>query len=252
MTQGSNVSISLNNASVEFPLLSAQSRSLRNRIVKTATAGQFSINDSGHHYVRGLDSVSLEIARGERVGLLGRNGAGKSTLLRVLGGIYEPTSGSATIIGKPTTLMDISLGINPEATGLQNIFLQAALMGVSKNTMKNHIDEILDFSELGDFIHLPVRTYSSGMQLRLALAVSTVSSPEILIMDEWLSVGDEAFKAKAEKKLRQLVDDANILVIATHSRELVESVCTRALLIDQGRVILDGTPTEVAAAYFTP
>lgn len=251
MTRAAETSISLLSACVTFPLLSAQSRSLRNRIVQTATAGQLGVNSDGHHFVRGLNDVSLEITRGERVGLLGRNGSGKSTLLRVLSGIYEPTSGKATVIGKPTTLMDISLGINPEATGLQNVFLQAALMGVPRKKMRERVGDIVDFSELGDFIHLPVRTYSSGMQLRLALAISTVYSPEILIMDEWLSVGDEAFRVKAEKKIRELVDGAGILIIATHSRELVESICTRAILLDQGRIVHDGPAGEVAAAYFS-
>lgn len=250
MTKARTPIISLTKASVEFSVLTPQGRSIRNDILRTATGGRFNVDNTGHRSVKALDSISLTINKGERVCLLGRNGAGKSTLLRLLSGIYEPTAGTVQINGHPTTLMDLSLGINPEATGFQNVFLRAGLMGLSRKETKAHLDEILDFSELGDYMYMPVRTYSSGMQLRLAFAVSMIARPDILILDEWLSVGDESFQVKAEKKLKQLVSEASVLVIATHSPELVEKVGTRAIVMDRGSVAADGDATEIARQYF--
>ena len=204
----------------------------------------------GRVVVKALDTISMEITEGERVGLVGHNGAGKSTLLRVFNGVYRPTSGQAVIGGSISSLIDISLGINPESTGRENVYLRGALLGLRKKDIESQFDEIANFSELGDFIEAPVRTYSSGMQLRLAFAISTVLSPEILIMDEWLSVGDESFRAKAETKLKAMVDNSKILIIASHSRDLLEKTCNRVLLLERGRVIRDGTPEEVLPHYF--
>jgi lipopolysaccharide transport system ATP-binding protein len=147
-------------------------------------------------------------------------------------------------------LIDISLGINPEATGMENIFIRGQLLGLSKKELLRKYDEIVSFTELGNFIELPVRTYSSGMHLRLAFAVSTVVRPEILLMDEWLSVGDEGFKAKAEGRLTEMVSETKILAIATHSRALVEKVCNRVIWLEHGRIKMDGPVREVVPAYF--
>ena len=171
-------------------------------------------------------------------------------MLRVLSRVYTPQSGAAKIDGRVTSLIDISLGINPEASGRENVYVRGTLLGLSKSEISEKFDEIVEFSELGDFIEMPVRTYSSGMHLRLAFAVSTVLKPEILLMDEWLSVGDESFRNKAEERLTNLVDSAKILVIATHSRELIEKTCTRAIWMEHGQVKMDGPAQEVAAAYF--
>lgn len=238
------------NVNVEFPIFNANGRSLTSRLLEVATGGRLDKDPNGRVLVRALQGINFEIVEGERVGLLGHNGAGKSTMLRVLSRVYTPQSGVARIEGQVTSLIDISLGINPEASGRENIFVRGTLLGMAKIEIAEKFDEIVEFSELGDFIEMPVRTYSSGMHLRLAFAVSTVLKPEILLMDEWLSVGDENFRTKAEERLTNLVDSAKILVIASHSRELIEKTCTRAIWMEHGQVKMDGPATEVAAAYF--
>ena len=169
---------------------------------------------------------------------------------QVLGGVYSPTSGRATIQGKVGSLIDISLGIDPEATGIENIFLRGALLGISRKYIEKELSNIIDFSELGQFVEMPVRTYSTGMHMRLAFAVSTMIRPDILLMDEWLSVGDQGFQSKAEKKLSELVSRSNILVLATHSRELVMRCCDRAIWLEHGSLVMDGNAEEVCNAYF--
>lgn len=242
--------ISFENVNVEFPIFNANGRSLTSRLLEVATGGRLDKDPNGRVLVRALQGINFEIVEGERVGLLGHNGAGKSTMLRVLSRVYTPQSGTANIDGRITSLIDISLGINPEASGRENVFVRGTLLGLSKSEITEKFEEIVEFSELGDFIEMPVRTYSSGMHLRLAFAVSTVLKPEILLMDEWLSVGDESFKNKAEERLTNLVDSAKILVIASHSRELIEKTCTRAIWLEHGQVKMDGPAKEVVAAYF--
>lgn len=243
-------SISLQNVTVDFPIYNARGRSLKNRVMNIATGG--SINSEGHGavVVRGLDTINLELRRHDRIGLIGHNGSGKTTLLRVLTGVYVPTSGRIEIQGKCTSLINISLGIDPEATGRQNIFLRGALLGFRKEEMRSRLEEIEEFSELGGFLEMPVRTYSSGMQLRLAFSISTILQPEILIMDEWLATGDEGFKVKANKRLNELVEKTQILVIASHARELLEKNCNRVIWLEHGKVRIDGEPSEVLDAYF--
>ncbi|CAB4624374.1 MAG: ATP-binding cassette domain-containing protein [Actinobacteria bacterium] len=242
--------ISFQNASVEFPIFNAKGRSFTSKVLQIATGGKLDSDAQGHVTVRALQGINLEIQEGERVGLLGHNGAGKSTLLRVLSRAYVPTSGTAAISGNVGSLIDISLGINPEATGIENIHLRAALLGIPRALVLKNIEEIRIFSELGNFLEMPVRTYSAGMHLRLAFAVSTLVTPEILLMDEWLSVGDEAFRTKAEAKLQQMVDSSKILVIASHDRNLIEKTCNRAIWLEHGKIIKDGSAKEVAAAYW--
>ena len=200
--------------------------------------------------MRSLDHLNLEIKSHERVGLIGHNGAGKSTLLRVLSSVYEPTEGVAKITGSIGSLIDISLGIDLEATGLENIYLRSALLGIPKKNVDKELNSLVEFTELGDFINMPVRTYSTGMHMRLAFAVSTMISPDILLMDEWLSVGDQSFQEKAENRLNRLIERTNILVIATHSRRLIERCCTRVLWLEHGRLKMDGSPEQVCPLYF--
>lgn len=242
--------ISLKNVSIDIPIFNSQERSLKKRILSVATGGRIGRSESGCTIVRCLNQVTLNINSRERVGLIGHNGAGKSTMLRVLSKVYEPTSGSADIVGTIGSLIDISLGIDGEATGLENIFLRAALLGIPKEKVLRELDDVIDFTELGNFIDMPVRTYSTGMHLRLAFAVSTMISSDILLMDEWLSVGDQAFQRKAEDRLSRLIERSNILVIASHSRSLIESTCTRAIWLEHGRIKLDGPAKEVCEACF--
>lgn len=242
--------INFENVFIDFPIFNATGRSLTSSILRVATGGKLDADPNGRVMVRALSDITFRLREGDRVALLGHNGAGKSTLLRALGRVYAPTKGIADIVGETGSLIDISLGINPEATGRENVLIRGQLLGLSKTEVSEKYEEIVAFAELGDFMEMPVRTYSSGMHLRLAFAVSTVVRPEILLMDEWLSVGDADFQKKAEERLRDLVSGTKILAIATHSRELVESVCNRAIWLEHGNIKMDGPVSEVSKAYF--
>jgi O-antigen export system, ATP-binding protein len=242
--------IKLEHVGVEIPVFNSQGRSLKKKLMGIATGGKIGLTEKGKTVIQSLTDVNLHIKDYERVGLLGHNGAGKSTLLRVLGKVYTPTVGVARISGSIGSLIDISLGIDSEATGIENIFLRGALLGVPRKKIEKDLPDIIEFSELGEFINMPVRTYSTGMHMRLAFSVSTIIRPEILLMDEWLSVGDKGFQEKAERRLTEMVNESNILVIASHSRTLIEKCCTRALLLEHGQIVMDSDPETVCNAYF--
>lgn len=243
-------SIELTDASVGFPVYNAASLSLKNRVLSAITGGKIDRQNDGAVVIKGLQNITLKIEPGERVGLVGHNGAGKTTLLRLLSGIYYPTQGQARITGDCVSLINIGLGIDPEATGRENILLRGVMMGMHPAEMNAKTEEIIDFTGLGDFIDMPFRTYSSGMQMRLAFAVSTGVRPQILVLDEWLSVGDEEFKERAERRMRELVSASEILILASHSRELLLANCTRLIWLDHGQVRMDGNPADVVKAYF--
>jgi lipopolysaccharide transport system ATP-binding protein len=242
--------ISLKQASVVLPIFNSSSRSLTNSLVSAATGGVLTAQRGGHISIEALKNLDLEISAGDRLGIMGHNGSGKSTLLRLLSGIYEPSSGRIERSGSISSLVDISLGINAESTGRENIFLRGKLMGLSKKEIDEKIDEIIEFSELGDYINLPVRIYSSGMLLRLAFSVSTSITADILIMDEWLSVGDGAFAERASNRLRELVDSSEILVIASHTRSLIEETCNKVVWLEHGVIKKVGPVTEIVPEYF--
>ena len=242
--------ISLQQASVVLPIFNSSSRSITNTLVSAATGGALTAQKGGHISIEALKNLDLEIVSGDRLGIIGHNGSGKSTLLRLLSGIYEPSSGEIQRSGSISSLVDISLGINPESTGRENIFLRGKLMGLSRKEIDEKIDEIIEFSELGDYINLPVRIYSSGMLLRLAFSVSTSISADILIMDEWLSVGDGSFAERASNRLRELVDSSEILVIASHTRSLIEETCNKVVLLEHGVIKKVGPVAEIVPQYF--
>lgn len=244
--------IEFNRVGLSIPIYNASGRSLKTHLKQVTTGGVLGMGDRGHMVVQALQDVTFTFSDGDRVGLVGHNGSGKSSLLRIVAGVYAPTSGQALIEGDVASLIDVSLGIDSEATGRENIFTRGALLGVSRAAMQARIDEIIAFSELGDYIEAPVRTYSAGMHLRLAFSVSTIIRPEILLMDEWLSVGDERFRQKAEKRMEELVNTTRILVLASHSRDLILKTCTRALWLEQGRVRMDADPATVCDAYLGP
>ena len=228
-------SVIAQNINISFPLRSSSYFSLRASILKNTFGGRI----SGHHstlQINALKDVSFNLKDGDRAGLIGHNGAGKSTLLRTLAGVYSPASGSLNIEGVITSLLDISMGMDLEATGIENIRMRGVMMGLSLDQINMFENEISEFSELGEYLYIPVRTYSSGMHLRLAFATSTAIQPEILLLDEWLSVGDQAFKEKSEKRMADIVDSTKILVIASHSVELINNVCNRFFLISSGTV----------------
>lgn len=242
--------VEFSNVSVDFPIYNASGRSLKKSLMRVATGGQLGADEQGRVVVRALEDLNFTLQDGDRVGLVGHNGAGKSTLLRLLSGVYQPSIGTARIDGEVGSLLDISLGINGEATGRENIYMRGGLLGLKRSEVTRQLDEIIAFSELGDFIDMPVRTYSTGMHLRLAFSVSTVLRPEILLMDEWLSVGDESFRHKAEARMAEIVQSTHILVIASHSRALIHNTCNRVLWLEHGHLKMDGNPEKVLADYF--
>ena len=242
--------ITLKQASVVLPIFNSSSRSITNTLVSAATGGVLTAQKGGHISIEALKNLDLEIVSGDRIGIVGHNGSGKSTLLRLLSGIYEPSSGEIDRDGSISSLVDISLGINPESTGRENIFLRGKLMGLSRKEIDEKIDEIIEFSELGDYINLPVRIYSSGMLLRLAFAVSTSITADILIMDEWLSVGDGSFAERASKRLKELVDNSEILVVASHTRSLIEETCNKVVWLEHGVIRKVGPVSELVPEYF--
>jgi lipopolysaccharide transport system ATP-binding protein len=234
-----SVHIKGENICVDYPIFNGPHRSLKKNLLRVATGGRISRDAGRGVTVRALDGIDLEIREGERIGLTGHNGSGKSTLLRVLAGVYEPTGGRLEVHGRVASLLDISIGMDVEASGLENIFLKGLLLGFSRNDIQKKVEEIMDFSGLGEYIDMPVRTYSSGMVMRLAFSIATSIEADILLMDEWLSVGDADFVKKAEDRLKSLIHQTPILVIASHSKEILQEVCSRVLRLEGGRIACD-------------
>ncbi len=244
-------SIELENVSVSFPVYNAATRSLKNRLIQSATGGQIRADAVSQRIsvVQALQDINLSLANGDRLGLIGHNGAGKTTLLRVLGGIYEPNCGRVTIHGLTVPLFDISLGMDQESTGYENIVLRGLFLGLTRQQIKAKMEEIADFTELGDFLDLPIRTYSAGMQMRLAFAVSTSVVPDILLLDEGIGAGDAAFMHKARERLARFTEQVSIIVLSSHSDDLVRSMCAKAILMEHGRIVYAGPTEEVLERY---
>jgi ABC-type polysaccharide/polyol phosphate transport system ATPase subunit len=199
--------------------------------------------------VRALHDVTLQVREGERVGLIGHNGAGKSTLLRVLAGIYPPTAGRCVVEGEVSSIFNIQLGFEPDATGWENICYRGYLQGETPRTIRAKMQPIAEFSELGHFLDMPVRHYSAGMKIRLAFAIATAIEPEILLVDEVLSVGDRAFQEKAGLRMREMIAQARLIVLVSHDLETLANLCDRLVWLDHGRVRQVGPPDEVVDAY---
>jgi ABC-2 type transport system ATP-binding protein/lipopolysaccharide transport system ATP-binding protein len=241
--------IVVQDVSLDLPVFGAGSRSWKKAFMRFGTGGRLARDSADTVVVKALRELSFTIAHGERVGLVGPNGAGKSTLLRVLAGIFEPTQGVVESDGKLAALFDPSLGMDMEATGYENIMLRGLLMGLSRRELREKTVEIAAFTELSEYLAMPVRTYSSGMLLRLAFAVSTCFVPDILLMDEWIGAGDARFLDKAKERLHGMVEGSGILVLASHSEEIIRRLCNRAFLLEGGRLIAAGAPEEVFAVY---
>jgi lipopolysaccharide transport system ATP-binding protein len=239
--------IDLENVVVDFPIVNATSHSLQLRLFQ-ALGGKL----TSHHktlVVRALDGVDLALKDGDRLGIIGHNGSGKTTLLRVLAGVYPPARGSATIQGSISSFTDLTLGMDPESTGWENIIFRCVFMGLSFREAKSLSPAIAEFSELGDFLNLPTRTYSSGMFLRLAFAISTTVEPEILIMDEMISAGDAQFIEKATRRLAEVVDKANILALSSHQMNVIKEMCNKVVWLEHGTIKQLGAPESVVQAY---
>ena len=234
--------IAVEGVTIEFPLYHIGARSLKKRLLAKSRLRQ---DDGNRVVVAALRELNFHIAAGERVALIGHNGAGKTTLLRTLAGVYQPVAGRLEVAGEIGSLIDPAAGMDQESTGRENIVLRGLFRGLSEAQSTAMADAIGAFSDLGEFLDVPVRTYSAGMQVRLAFAMATVMEPQVLLMDEWFLAGDAAFMQKAREKLGELVNDADILVLATHDMNIVREWCTRAIRLEAGRIVADGPAEEV-------
>ncbi|MCR9135650.1 MAG: ABC transporter ATP-binding protein [Alphaproteobacteria bacterium] len=241
--------IILDRVSISFPILHTGHRSFKKALVATATGGVILRSARSAPTVRALEDISLNIAPGDRLGLIGANGAGKSTLLRVMAGIYEPDTGSVAVSGMIMPLLELGLGFDGDLTGWENIRLRGMYLGIKPTYFERFAPDIAAFSELGEYLDLPVRTYSSGMMMRLSLGIATALSPDILLMDEWMMAGDAAFMQKAHDRLAGFVEKTNILVLASHSEPIIREWCNKALLLNAGHVMAFGPVDEVLGVY---
>lgn len=244
--------IKLENINLEFPVYEDSNRSFRNTIASTGKNLRFSStkkNASGKKIIQGLKNINLDINYGDRVAVLGPNGAGKSTLLKLIAGIYNTTDGNTSIQGTITSMLDMGFGFEEDATGYENIIIMNTVMGNSPKKAEEKIKNISDFSELGDFIHMPLRTYSSGMRARLAFATAIEGSPDILLIDEFLGTGDHNFMVKSKAKIIEIMRNASILLFASHAIHLVEDLCNKGIFMKNGEIIFYGSYDEAYKIY---
>ena len=242
-------SITLDHVGLDLPIFDVSGQSLKKRVLRAGRRNRIAEDNDGVVIVRALDDISFSLEAGDRLGLIGANGAGKSTLLRVMAGIYPPTAGSVRTQGKAVPLLDISMGMDEHSTGRQNIRLRGLLLGMDDNEIRAKSEDIAAFTELGDYLDLPLRTYSTGMRVRLGFAISTAVDAEILLLDEVLGVGDARFQDKAKTRLEDLHHRAEIVVIALHSNEAIRKACNKAMWLDRGKLMAIGSTAEVTAAY---
>jgi ABC-type polysaccharide/polyol phosphate transport system ATPase subunit len=244
-------SIEVSHVTIDFPIYGSSHQSLRKTLF--ARAGgliRYEGNRDKRILVRALDDVSFSLQDGDRLGLIGHNGAGKSTLLKVLAGVYSPDQGVVRVDGRISPLFTSAPGLDPEDTGYENIKTCGMFLGMSSEEIKRKFDDIADFCELGEYLDLPVRTYSAGMLTRLCFAIATAIDPHVLLLDEGLAAGDARFAARAEDRLHAMIRRTRILVLATHSDGMIRSMCNRAMLMEQGRVITSGNVDPVIDAYY--
>jgi ABC-2 type transport system ATP-binding protein len=232
--------IILENVNLDYPVYGSGPRFFAKRLVSLASAGMIHVNER-YSFIRSLDDVTLIVKAGDRLALIGGNGAGKSSLLKIISGIYHPTRGKITIKGKVTPILGFGFGLDDSASGYENIILGGVALGYSVNYMKAKTKEIEDFTELGDFLNMPIKTYSSGMRARLAFAITTSTGSEILVMDEGIGAGDNAFFNKAQKKLESFLGMASILVIASHSTDLLKRFCNKGVVMKHGKLEFIGS-----------
>lgn len=230
------IRIKMEKVSVAYPIYNAGSLSLRNSMIAIGTGGRISSEARRITTVTALDDVSLELADGDRVGLVGHNGSGKSTLLRTMAGIYTPTSGTISVRGRVSTVFGLGAGLQQELTGYENIVRMAMMLGATRAEAEACIPDIESFSELGNFLSIPVRTYSAGMRTRLTFGVATAMHPEILLIDEVMGAGDQAFRERAHRRMAEFVEKARVLVLASHSTSMLETFCNRKIRLEHGRI----------------
>jgi ABC-type polysaccharide/polyol phosphate transport system ATPase subunit len=241
--------IILNNVTVNYPLYGNQQYSLRRSVINWLSAGKIFQQERLITSYMALDNISFYLQEGDRLGIIGCNGAGKTTLLKTLGKWYVPSSGHISIQGRITALFDLCLGMDMERTGEQNIYYMGMLMGMSRQHLKASYPDIVDFAQVGDFLWQPVRTYSTGMKVRLGFAVATCLQPAILLLEEGIGAGDWRFIQKAAARARSLYQRADILVIASHSPLIIREFCNKVLWLEQGKIVMLGDVDAVLAAY---
>jgi ABC-type polysaccharide/polyol phosphate transport system ATPase subunit len=240
--------ISLTDLSVEIPIYDTAGASLRKALLGRAIGGRFAQSGS-IVIVKALKNITFEANDGDRVALVGDNGSGKSTLLRVLSSVYPPTAGRVSVKGHVSPMFDATLGMNMDATGYENIYMSGTIWGLSRAQITSSIDEIVEFTELGEYLDVPVRTYSNGMMLRLAFAIATVRDPEIMLIDEVIGVGDQKFFSKAFARLQGVVQRSQILFVASHSDDILRLLCNKAIWLEHGTLMQYGDFETVVAAY---
>jgi len=236
------------NVSVHLPIFDFNSRSLKKTLLRITTGGRISA-ESKHVVVEALRDLSFEIDHGDRVGLIGRNGAGKTTLLRTLAGIYRPTSGTVSIEGRVVPLLAVGVGMIEEFSGYDNILAGGLHAGLSRDQVLAQREEIAEFTELGDYLHLPIHVYSAGMRARLSFAIATAVQPDILLIDEGIGAGDAGFAAKARRRVDDLLVRSSIMVIASHDEGWLNSFCNKAMPSEGGHLLYAGPTQEVLEAY---
>ena len=235
--------IIVDNVSMKFNLSKEKVDSLKDYIIKSIK------KEIKYNEFWALQNVSFTVEKGDRVGILGLNGAGKSTLLKVIAGVFKPTEGSVTKHGKMVPLLELGAGFDPQYTGKENIYLYGAMLGYTKEFIDEKYDEIVKFSELKDFIDVPIKNYSSGMKSRLGFSIATVVSPKILILDEVLSVGDAKFRKKSEKKVLSMFDSGVTVLFVSHSLAQVKRICNKAMILEKGQLIAYGDIDTISEQY---
>jgi ABC-type polysaccharide/polyol phosphate transport system ATPase subunit len=241
-------SLSVANLSIDIPVYDVASSSIRKLLLASTVGGRF--GRSGHNLVvNALSNVSFEACQGDRIGLVGINGSGKTTLLRALSGAYPPSAGSVRVDGHISALFDLTLGMNPDATGHENIRICGLFWGLARNELQSREGEIAEFTELGSYLDMPIRTYSSGMLLRLAFAIATSRDPEILLIDEAIGAGDAIFFRKAFARLETLARQSGILIVATHAETIIRRLCNKAIWLHKGNLMQYGEVDNVLSAY---
>ena len=245
---GGAIGVEARDIVLDYPLYRVKPQLLATELLRGATGGLVS-GGAKLPIVRALRGVSFSLEPGDRVGLVGHNGAGKSSLLKVLAGIYPPACGSISVRGRVVSTLNISLGMEPDATGYENIVIRGLLMGLKRPEINRKIADIAEFTELGKYLDMPVRIYTAGMATRLAFATITAMDADILLMDEVIGAGDASFVDKAESRLNSFLKRSKILVLASHGDQMIRKLCNRALLLEHGQVIADGNPDAVLATY---
>lgn len=232
--------VELNNVDLSYPIYSMRASSLRNALANIAVGGRLLKDGQDIIHVNALSKVHFSLNVGDRLGIIGHNGAGKTTLLKVIAGIYEPDSGRVSVSGRISSMIDISLGLDHTLTGRENLIRMGRLRGHSSAQVNRLIPEITEFSELGAYIDLPVKTYSSGMMMRLVFALATTLEPDILLLDEWLSAGDADFHEKAVARMNSILERARALILASHDFGMVQAICNKLLVLDGGAQVYFG------------